>query len=84
MSITRTQAIEMLMSISRAVPDSMDCDGCFQLSAELAERALRGEEISESLKLVEVHLSQCACCAYEYQTLLEAIRAADEPEPIND
>lgn len=78
MAITYHQALNMLASISNAVPDSLDCDGCLELSAEFADRESRGEALSESLKLVQVHLSQCPCCEYEYQTLLEAIRTADE------
>jgi len=78
MTITYTQAVQMLSLISQAVPDQLDCDGCFELLSEFAERELRGEEPSESLKLVEVHLTQCSCCRYEYETLIEAIRAADE------
>jgi predicted anti-sigma-YlaC factor YlaD len=78
MTITHTQAIKMLSLISKVESDQLDCDGCFELLSEFAERELRGDEPSESLKLVEVHLTQCSCCRYEYEALLEAIRAADE------
>jgi predicted anti-sigma-YlaC factor YlaD len=78
MTITYAQAIKMLTLVSIAVPDQLDCDGCFEMLSEFAERELRGEELSASLKLVEVHLTQCTCCRYEYETLIEAILAADE------
>lgn len=78
MTISYVQASKMLMAVSRARPDQLDCDGCFELFSEFADRELFGAELSDSLKLVEIHLSQCACCAYEYKTLLEAIRTADE------
>lgn len=78
MTITYMQAVKMLTLVAEAVPDPLDCDGCFELLSEFAERELRGEEPTESLKLVEVHLTQCSCCRYEYATLIEAIRAADE------
>ncbi len=78
MAITYTRAVQMLTSISKAVPDQLDCDGCFELLSEFADRELQGGELSDSLELVVTHLSQCPCCAYEYETLVEAIRAADE------
>ncbi len=81
MAITYTQAVRMLTSISKTVPDQLDCEGCFELLCEFADREMQGEELSDSLKLVVTHLSQCPCCAYEYETLVEAIRAADELGP---
>ena len=78
MTITYAQAVKMLTLVSEAVPDQLDCDGCFEMLSEFAERELRGDELSATLKLVEVHLTQCSCCRYEYETLIEAIRAADE------
>ena len=78
MAITYAQATRMLVSISKAVPDQLDCDGCFELLCEFADRDVQGGKLSDSLKLVETHLSQCPCCAYEYESLVEAIRAADE------
>lgn len=72
-----TQVQKLFTSIFSAVPDALDCDGCFELSAQFAEVEIHGGELSELLKEVQVHLSQCPCCAYEYEALLEAVRAAD-------
>lgn len=71
------QVQKLFKSILSAVPDQLDCDGCFELSAQFAEAEIEGAELSDLLKAVQVHLSQCPCCAYEYQSLLEAVRAAD-------
>jgi len=71
------QLQNLLASISKAVPDGLNCDGCFELVAELAEAQRRGDELSGALQAVQVHFSQCPCCAYEYETLLEALTAAD-------
>lgn len=68
---------KLFQSISSAVPDQLDCDGCCELSAQLAEAEMNGKELDDLLAAVRVHLSQCPCCAYEYEALLEAVRAAD-------
>ena len=72
-----SEVIGLLTSIATAVPDTQDCDGCFELIAEFAEAEVRGQELATSLRGVQFHLSQCQCCAYEYEALLEAIREAD-------
>lgn len=77
MAIAIKQVQKLFKSIYSTVPDQLDCDGCFELSAEFAEAEMNGEELGDLLKAVQVHLSQCPCCAYEYESLLEAVRAAD-------
>ena len=77
MVIAYTQVQNLFKSISSTVPDQLDCDGCFELSAQFADAQINGEELCDLLKAVQVHLSQCPCCAYEYESLLEAVRAAD-------
>ncbi len=72
-----SQVIGLLTSIATAVPDTLDCDGCFEMISEFAEAEIRGDELSVGLKSVQLHLSQCPCCAYEYEALLEAIRDAE-------
>lgn len=78
MSMTYPQASRLLTSIRDVVPDVLDCDGCYELISEFADAELHGNELLLPLKAVEIHLQQCPCCRYEYETLLEAIRAADE------
>jgi hypothetical protein len=75
--ISFSQVQQLFKSIASAVPDQLDCEGCFALSAQFADAELNGKELSDVLKAVQVHMSQCPCCAYEYQALLEAVRAAD-------
>ncbi len=77
MAISYTQVQELLSAISLVVPDQLDCDGCFELMAEFAESERRGDQLSDALEAVVVHLKQCPCCAYEYEALLEAVRAAN-------
>lgn len=77
MTIAITRVKKLFESIYSTVPDSLDCDGCFELSAQLVDAEMTGENLSALLKSVQVHLSQCPCCAYEYEALLEAVHAAD-------
>lgn len=76
-SLTFAQIQKLLSTVARTVPDPMDCDGCFEVIAELADAENRGEPLTETLKAVKVHFSQCPCCAYEYATLLEALQEPD-------
>lgn len=77
MSIAFAQVQKLFKSIATAVPDQLDCDGCFGLSAQLADAEISGAELNDILQAVRVHLSECPCCAYEYAALLEAVHAAD-------
>ena len=79
MSISCQSVREFLTQVATTVPDRLDCDGCFALMAELADADRRGVPLSAALAAVQTHLTQCVCCAYEYETLLEALRAAEEP-----
>ena len=76
-TLTLTQAQKLLTTVSKWVPDQLNCDDCFDLIAEFADAQIRGEQLSEALRAVQIHFSQCPCCAYEYTTLLEALQ---EPE----
>ncbi len=78
MAIAYEQVQRLFKAIATAVPDQLDCDGCFALSAELADAEIHGQSLDSVLESVRVHMSQCPCCAYEYQALLEALRAADD------
>lgn len=75
--INYQQAIRLLTSVALVLPDPLDCDGCFDVIAELAEAERRGDPLSDALQAAKRHLSQCPCCAYEYDALLEAIAEAE-------
>ena len=78
-TLTFEQVQELLTTVSKTVPDQLNCDGCFELIAEFADAEIRGGELSDALKAAEVHFSQCPCCAYEYATLLEALQEPETP-----
>lgn len=75
--LTWAQVQKLLTAVLKAVPDQLDCDGCFALVAGLADAEHRGDDVSEALQAARIHFSQCPCCAYEYATLLEALRESD-------
>lgn len=78
MLVSYGQVIQLLGAIAITVPDSLECDGCFELVAEFAEAEKRGDDLSDSMKLVQNHLQQCPCCAYEYEALIEGIQGAEK------
>ncbi len=78
-SLTFAQVLKLLTTVSKTVPDSMNCDGCFEVMAELADAEIRGDKLSDALEAVKTHFSQCPCCAYEYATLLEALNEPESP-----
>ena len=61
-------------------PDQMTCDDCFGRIGEFAEYALEGRELSEGMKVIQVHLEQCPCCRGEYEALIEALQEVDIQE----
>jgi hypothetical protein len=73
-SLTFAQVQQLLTTVSKSVPDQLNCGGCLELIAAFADAELCGDELSDALKAVKVHFSQCPCCAYEYATLLEALQ----------
>ncbi len=78
MSLSPEQSRLLLSQLVQVAEDAMDCDGCAALFARLAEAERAGGELTTAMKAVRRHLTQCECCAYEYETLLEAL---DELEP---
>lgn len=77
MNITSSQALDLLASICIAVPDALGCDGCFALIPAFADAQTSRDDLSLLLQAVQIHLSQCACCRYEYETLRESMLAAE-------
>ena len=77
MKVSPSQALQLVASVCIAVPDPLDCDSCFEQISGFADTQLCGDRLSLSQQAVEVHLSQCPCCKYEYETLLESMLAAE-------
>lgn len=70
--------IEGLMRLVGLTKDvEINCEQCLALVAEFAERELAGKSIPEGLKAVEDHLTICAECREEYETLGRALKDMD-------
>ena len=60
--------------------DQMTCDDCFGRIGEFAEHALEGRELSEGMKVIQMHLEQCPCCRGEYEALIDALQEVEIQE----
>lgn len=75
MSQLSNEQIQTLVGlIATTQSDSISCDDCFGQVGEFAEKSLQGVELSEGMKAIQRHLSQCPCCKGEYEALMDALR----------
>ena len=77
MPLTRQQIETLIKLVCTTVDDCLDCDQCCDYIAAFAESKLEGKSVPEALKIVQVHIEQCPCCADELNLLLEALKAED-------
>ena len=77
MTLDRDDTVTLLKFIASVTPDKMTCDSCLEHVPELAESQLGNNPLSEVLEKVRNHLDNCPCCAGEYETFLEALRAIE-------
>jgi|688.fasta_scaffold1328554_1 hypothetical protein len=75
MTFSFQQARELLAGVATSAADDLGCEGCEELLARFAEAEAAARPLDAALLAVRNHLSQCACCAYEYETLVEALAA---------
>lgn len=80
MNFSFQQARELLAGVATSAADDLGCEGCERLLARLAEAEASAHPLDAALLAVRSHLSQCTCCAYEYETLVEAIAALGETD----
>ena len=75
MALSHEQIDNLLGLISSTREDELDCDGCLEHIAEFADLQLANQSLPRALEAVQAHLESCACCADEYQALLDALRS---------
>ena len=78
MALTREQIDKLLGLIEATQDDRLDCDGCMDHIAEFADLQLANRSVPEALAAVQHHLESCACCADEYQALLDGLRGLEQ------
>lgn len=76
--VLKDEQIENLIQfVASVTADGITCDGCLEHVPELAESQLGDKPLTDILERVQGHLDNCACCAREYETFLEALNAID-------
>ena len=73
MSLSKKEIDALLQLIGRTKDTEINCERCLTVVSEFAEAKLAGRSISESLLLVEHHLSICDECKQEYEALLRTL-----------
>ncbi len=53
----------------------MDCDEVFVVIDEFVELVTLGEDLSELMPLVQLHLQLCPACYEEFEALLRMVQA---------
>jgi uncharacterized protein with PIN domain len=77
MSLSRKEIAELLRLIGLTRDEEIDCERCLARVAEFAEREFAGRSVPAGLDAVAHHLSICAECCEEYESLLQALKAID-------
>ena len=75
MALTSNQVDMLLRIVTTLQDDRLDCDGCLDHIAEFADAHLANRELTAALQAVKTHLESCACCADEFQLLLDGLTA---------
>lgn len=78
MALNNEQITALMQFVASVKPDDFTCDGCLEHVPELAESQLGDRPLTEILEHVQNHLDNCPCCAQEYESFLEALRAVEE------
>jgi hypothetical protein len=77
MSLSKEEIDDLMRQIGLTRDDEIDCERCLALVAEFAERELAGRSIPAGLEAIAHHLSICAECCEEYESLLRAMKDMD-------
>lgn len=80
MALTHEQIDKLLGLIGSTQEDDLDCDGCLDHIAEFADVQLANRSLPDALQAVQQHLESCACCADEYQALLDGLHGLEQEE----
>ena len=72
-------AAMMIRGILAADGEALGCEECFELLDRCAELIEAGQELAEVFPEVKKHLNDCECCKEEFEALLTALEAVQQP-----
>ena len=78
MPLSKKEVDALLHLVGITADREINCEQCLSVVAEFAETELKGRPISEGRRAVEHHLSICAECHEEYETLLRTLDVINE------
>ncbi len=73
------QAAMMIRGILTADGEALGCEECFELLDRCADLIESGQDIAEVYPEVKKHLDDFECCKEEFEALLTALDAAQQP-----
>ncbi len=73
------QAAMMIRGILTADGEALGCEECFELLDRYADLIESGQDIAEVYPEVKKHLDDCECCKEEFEALLSALEAVQQP-----
>lgn len=77
MPLNKNEIEKLMRLVGLTRENEINCDRCLADIAEFAEHELAGKSIPEGLRAVEHHLSICAECQEEYESLQRALKDLD-------
>jgi hypothetical protein len=79
-ALDRAQLNWLLKIVFTTRSDELDCGECFEVIDAFAELKLAGKKAAEAMPLVQDHLERCPPCKEEFEALLDALRAINQPD----
>jgi hypothetical protein len=73
------QTAMMIRGILTADGEALGCEDCFELLDRCADLIEAGQDIAEFYPAVKKHLDDCECCKEEFEGLLAAMDAVQQP-----
>ena len=74
MALSKKEIDGLLRLVGLTRDQEINCEQCLARVAEFAEQQLAGKSVAAGLQAVEHHLSICAECRQEYETLQRALK----------
>jgi hypothetical protein len=69
----------LIKEIAETREVEIGCDECFEQVDRFVEMKLSGLDAAQAMPLVQEHLEICGECRDEFEALLMALRATEEP-----